>query len=41
VLERVGMRREGVLRQRVRKWGKFEDVVVYAVLRDDRASAPN
>jgi ribosomal-protein-alanine N-acetyltransferase len=35
VLERVGMRREGVLRQRVRKWGRFEDVVVYAVLRDD------
>ena len=40
VLERVGMRREGVLRQRVRKWGRFEDVVVYAVLRDDLASAP-
>ncbi len=40
VLERVGMRREGVLRQRVRKWGRFEDVVVYAVLRGDLASAP-
>jgi RimJ/RimL family protein N-acetyltransferase len=36
VLERIGMRREGVLRQRVRKWGRFEDVVIYAVLRDDR-----
>jgi len=35
VLERVGMRREGVLRERVRKWGRFEDVVVYAVLRGD------
>jgi [ribosomal protein S5]-alanine N-acetyltransferase len=33
VLERVGMEREGVLRQRVRKWGKFEDVVIYALLR--------
>jgi RimJ/RimL family protein N-acetyltransferase len=34
VLERTGMQHEGVLRQRVRKWGKFEDVVIYAVLRD-------
>jgi [ribosomal protein S5]-alanine N-acetyltransferase len=33
VLERVGMQKEGVLRQRVRKWGKFEDVVIYALLR--------
>ena len=33
VLQRVGMQREGVLRQRVRKWGKFEDVVIYARLR--------
>jgi hypothetical protein len=24
------------LRQRVRKWGVFEDVVIYAVLRDER-----
>jgi [ribosomal protein S5]-alanine N-acetyltransferase len=35
VLERVGMQREGLLRQRVRKWGVFEDVVLYAILRDD------
>jgi ribosomal-protein-alanine N-acetyltransferase len=35
VLERLGMRREGLLRQRVRKWGRFEDVVIYAVLRED------
>jgi ribosomal-protein-alanine N-acetyltransferase len=33
VLERVGMQQEGVLRQRVRKWGRFEDVVLYAVVR--------
>lgn len=39
VLERVGMRREGVLRQRVLKWGRFEDVVIYALLRDDVADA--
>jgi len=37
VLEAVGMQREGLLRQRVRKWGVHEDVVLYAILRDDRS----
>jgi RimJ/RimL family protein N-acetyltransferase len=37
VLESCGMRREGLLRQRVRKWGVYEDVVLYAILRDDRS----
>jgi RimJ/RimL family protein N-acetyltransferase len=40
VLERIGMRREGLLRQRVRKWERFEDVAIYAVLKDDVAGAP-
>jgi RimJ/RimL family protein N-acetyltransferase len=35
VLEKLGMKREGLLRQRVRKWGKFEDVVILAILRND------
>ena len=35
VLEKIGMRREGALRQRVRKWGVFEDVVILAILHDD------
>jgi ribosomal-protein-alanine N-acetyltransferase len=35
VLEHVGMRREGVLRERVLKEGRFEDVVLYAMLRSD------
>jgi ribosomal-protein-alanine N-acetyltransferase len=35
VLLKLGLQREGVLRQRVRKWGRFEDVVAYAVLRSD------
>ena len=35
VLQHIGMQREGVLRQRVRKWGIFEDVVLYAILRED------
>jgi RimJ/RimL family protein N-acetyltransferase len=35
VLERHGFRVEGLLRQRVRKWGLFEDVVLQALLRAD------
>lgn len=37
VLEKIGMKREGLLRQRVRKWGVFEDVVLLAILRQDWA----
>ncbi len=44
VLHKLGMAQEGVLRQRVRKWGVFEDVVLCAVLRqdwkDDRTEQP-
>ena len=36
VLTALGMQQEGVLRQRVRKWGVYEDVVLYAIVRDDR-----
>lgn len=32
VMEKLGMRREGLHRDAVKKWGKFEDVVSYAVL---------
>jgi len=35
VLRKLGMKQEGVLRQRVRKWGVFEDLVLYAILRED------
>jgi [ribosomal protein S5]-alanine N-acetyltransferase len=35
VLAKLGMKREGLLRQRVRKWGVFEDVVLLAALRGD------
>jgi hypothetical protein len=30
------MEKEGVLRERVQKWGVYEDVVLYAALREDR-----
>jgi [ribosomal protein S5]-alanine N-acetyltransferase len=36
VLKALGMRQEGLLRQRVRKWGVYEDVVLYAIVRDDQ-----
>ena len=36
VLRHAGMQQEGVLRERVRKWGVYEDVVLYAILREDR-----
>ncbi len=35
VLRRLGMKQEGVLRERVQKWGVFEDVALYAILRAD------
>jgi RimJ/RimL family protein N-acetyltransferase len=31
----LGFEVEGILRQRVRKWGLFEDVVLQALLRAD------
>jgi RimJ/RimL family protein N-acetyltransferase len=37
VLSASGMQQEGVLRQRVRKWGVYEDVVLYGIIRDDRS----
>lgn len=35
VMEKVGMRREGVLRQHVKKWGNYEDCVMYGLLRSE------
>ena len=35
VLRKIAMRQEGLMRQRVRKWGIFEDVVLYAMVRED------
>jgi RimJ/RimL family protein N-acetyltransferase len=35
VMQKAGMRLEGTLRGHVKKWGVFEDIVVYGILRDD------
>lgn len=39
VLAKVGMQREGLERERVCKWGVFEDVVLMAILRRDWQAA--
>jgi len=40
VLEKLGMSREGVLAGHVRKWGRYEDLVVRAILRSEWESLP-
>lgn len=35
VLQKNGFKQEGLLRQRVQKWGQYEDVVLLAILRQD------
>lgn len=35
VMQKVGMRYEGRLRQHVLKWGVFEDLEVYSILKDE------
>lgn len=36
VMEKLGMRFEGILRHAIRKWDTFEDVAQYAILATDR-----
>ncbi|HEY5610095.1 MAG TPA: GNAT family N-acetyltransferase [Thermoanaerobaculia bacterium] len=38
VLEKIGMKRDGVLRQHVMRWGVFEDVILYSMLRSERTA---
>lgn len=35
VMEKCGMTREGVMRQRVKKWDRYEDIAIYAILRGE------
>ncbi|HEX7287465.1 MAG TPA: GNAT family N-acetyltransferase [Candidatus Angelobacter sp.] len=35
VLARLGMQQEGHFRQAAKKWGKFEDLLVWAILREE------
>jgi RimJ/RimL family protein N-acetyltransferase len=35
VMVKIGMKREGLLREHVRKWGVFENIVLYGMLKSD------
>lgn len=35
VMQKIGMIREGCLRQSVQKWGVFEDLEIYSILREE------
>ena len=35
VLEKIGMHYEGCLRQHIKKWGNFEDIMGYGMLKSD------
>lgn len=35
VMEKIGMQYEGTLRQHVMKWGKFEDLKMYGILKNE------
>src|SRR6185369_10191645 len=36
VLEKIGMRHEGCLRQHIRRWGRFEDIECYGIVNGAR-----
>ncbi len=38
VMQKIGMRYEGLLRQHVQKWGVYEDLVIFAILKSDYES---
>lgn len=35
VMEKIGMKYEGLLRQHVKKWGEYQDLVCYGLLKDE------
>ncbi len=35
VLEKIGMKYEGCLRRHVRKWGRYEDLAMFGILREE------
>ncbi len=38
VMQKIGMTQEGHLRDHIRKWRKYEDMIVYGLLRDEWAN---
>jgi len=37
VMQKLGMKQEGLLRQHIKKWDRYEDMVVYGILRSEWA----
>lgn len=35
VMQKIGMKQEGLLRQHIKKWDRYEDMVVYGILRSE------
>jgi [ribosomal protein S5]-alanine N-acetyltransferase len=35
VIEKIGMKREGVVRHHIKKWGEYQDSIQYAILRGE------
>jgi RimJ/RimL family protein N-acetyltransferase len=35
VMKKCGMTKEGVLRQHIKKWGRYDDLVLYGILRSE------
>lgn len=35
VMRKIGMKKEGILREHVSKWDKYEDLVIYGILRKE------
>lgn len=40
ILEKIGMKQEGHLRQAAKKWDRFEDLLVWAILREEFTERP-
>lgn len=36
VMQKVGMKLEGTLKQHVKKWGEFQDILYYGILKDEK-----
>ena len=41
VMQKIGMTREGMLREHVKKWDKFENIVCYGILKKEWAQSNN
>jgi RimJ/RimL family protein N-acetyltransferase len=39
VMEKIGMQHEGKLRRHIKKWGRFEDLDIYGILKEEHEGA--